>query len=159
MFREMRRKKQVLTAEECRQILQAATSGVLAVDGGDGYPYAVPLSYVLLGDKIYFHCARSGHKLDAIARNEKASFCVIGQDQVAPERFTTDYRSVIVFGKIRILEDDAEKERAIRELCIRYAPDCTAADMQKEIGRYWRSLCMLELSIDHMSGKRSKGAS
>lgn len=159
MFREMRRKKQILTTEECRQILQAATSGVLAVDGEHGYPYAVPLSYVLSGDKIYFHCARSGHKLDAIARNEKASFCVIGQDRVAPERFTTDYRSVIVFGKVRILEDDAEKERAIRELCIRYAPESTAADMQEEIDRHWRSLCMLELSIDHMSGKRSKGAS
>ena len=70
MFREMRRKKQVLTKEECVQILQEGTSGVLAVDGDDGYPYAVPLSYVLSGDKIYFHCAKSGHKLDALSRNE-----------------------------------------------------------------------------------------
>lgn len=159
MFREMRRKKQALTTTECRQILQEATSGVLALDGDGGYPYAVPLSYVLSGDKIYFHCAKAGHKLDAIARNEKASFCVIGQDHVIPERFTTDYKSVIVFGTIRIMDEGAAKDQAIRELACRYAPDLPSAQVEEEIGRYQRSLCMLELSIDHMSGKKCKGVS
>lgn len=156
MFRQMRRKKQVLSKEECEQILQQGTSGVLAVAGDDDYPYAVPMSYVFCENKIYFHCAKSGHKMDAIARNEKASFCVIGEDRVIPEEYTTHYKSVIVFGKIRILEDDAEKRTAIEKLAVKYAPSDTKANQQKEIEKGWKALCMLEMSIDHMSGKKRK---
>ena len=77
MFREMRRKKQALSQEACSVVLEKGTSGVLAVSGDNDYPYAVPLSYVYDGEKIYFHCAKSGHKLDAIQKNQKVSFCVI----------------------------------------------------------------------------------
>ena len=114
MFREMRRKRQMLSEDDCKIILREGTSGVLALSGDDGYPYAVPLSYVYDGEKIFFHCAKSGHKLDAIRRNPKASFCVIGQDKVVPEEYTTDYRSVIAFGTVRILEDDREKYDSVR---------------------------------------------
>lgn len=156
MFREMRRKNQVLTAAACEEILREGTCGVLAVAGDDGYPYAVPLSYAHCDNRIYFHCAKSGHKLDAIARNEKASFCVIGQDRILPEEYTTDYRSVIVFGKIRILKDDAEKRAAIKEIGRKYAPDASDASLQAEIDGYWKALCVLEMTIEHMSGKRRK---
>lgn len=156
MFREMKRKKQILTREECVRILQEGTSGVLAVDGDDGYPYAVPMSYVLSGDKIYFHCAKSGHRSDALSRNDRASFCVIGQDQVMPEEFTTHYKSVIVFGRIQIIDDDAEKIKAMEQLSIRYAPEASAARIQQEIDRFWKPLCVLGLSIEHMSGKKHK---
>ena len=133
MFRQMRRKKQALSKEECEEILQQGTSGVLAVSGDDDYPYAVPMSYVFCENKIYFHCAKSGHKLDAVSRNEKVSFCVIGQDHIVPEQYTTHYKSVIVFGKIRILENDTEKRTAIEKLAIKYAPNATETDLQKEI--------------------------
>lgn len=156
MFRQMRRKNQALSAEECEKILREGTSGVIALDGDDGYPYAVPISYVFCDHKIYFHCAKSGHKLDAIARNEKASFCVIGEDHVIPEEYTTQYKSVIVFGKIRILEDDGEKRAAIEQLALKYAPDDTRENRQKEIEQYQSALCMLEMSIAHMSGKKRK---
>lgn len=156
MFRQMRRTKQALSAEECEKILREGTSGVLALEGDHGYPYAVPLSYVFHGNKIYFHCAKSGHKLDAVARNEKASFCVIGEDHVIPEEYTTRYKSVIVFGKIRVLEDEAEKRNAVEKLALKYAPQDTEANRQKEIEQYWNALCMLEMSIDHMSGKKRK---
>ena len=99
MFRDMRRTKQLLPAEEAEDILRQASAGVLAVSGDNGYPYAVPLSYAYADDKLYFHLATSGHKLDGIRRNEKVSFCVIAQDEVVPERFATDYRSVIAFGR------------------------------------------------------------
>ena len=99
MFRDLRRSRQALSPEECGEILCHGTSGVLALAGDDGYPYAVPLSYVYAGGKLYFHCAKAGHKLDAIARNPKGSFCVIHQDQVVPETYTTHYRTVIAFGK------------------------------------------------------------
>ena len=88
MFREMRRKRQMLSEDDCKIILREGTSGVLALSGDDGYPYAVPLSYVYDGKKIFFHCAKSGHKLDAIRRNPQASFCVIGQDKIVPEEST-----------------------------------------------------------------------
>lgn len=156
MFRQMRRKKQALSKEECGEILQQGTSGVLAVAGDDDYPYAVPMSYVFCKNKIYFHCAKSGHKLDAITRNEKVSFCVIGQDHIVPEEYTTYYKSIIVFGKIRILEDDTEKRTAIEKLTIKYSPNATEADLQKEIEKNWKPLCILEMTIDHMSGKKHK---
>lgn len=90
------------------------TSGVLAVSGDDDYPYAVPLSYVYDGHKIYFHGAKAGHKLDSIVKNPKASFCVIDKDQIVPDEYTTYFRSVIVFGTIRILHDEAEKEKPLK---------------------------------------------
>ena len=110
MFREMRRKRQMLGKEECEEILNRGTSGVLALLGDDAYPYAVPISYVYEDGKLYFHSARSGHKLDAVREYPKASFCVIDQDQIVPEEYTTYFRSVIAFGSIRILEMKKKNE-------------------------------------------------
>ena len=103
MFRAMRRKKQQLSPGACAEILRRGTSGVLAVAGDGGYPYAVPLSYVYDGQTVYFHSAKTGHKIDAVAREPRASFCVIDRDEVLPEAFTTAYRSVIVFGRVRVV--------------------------------------------------------
>ena len=122
MFREMRRKRQALNKTECEEILYKGSSGVLAVSGDNGYPYAVPLSYIYCGGKIYFHCAKSGHKLDAILRNPKASFCIIDRDEVAPDEYTSHFRSVIVFGQVRILNDEEEIRSAIEKLAIKYNP-------------------------------------
>ena len=97
-FRPMRRNRQQLSEEESIEILQKATSGVLALLGDNGYPYAVPISYVYADGKIYFHSALSGHKVDAIRSCDKASFCVIEQDDVQPKKYTTFFRSVIAFG-------------------------------------------------------------
>lgn len=156
MFREMRRKKQALSPESCTAILDRAASGVLALDGDDGYPYALPISYVWHNGKLYFHSASKGHKLDAIRRNPKASFCVIDQDRPVPEEFTTYFRSVIVFGTIRILEEDQEKYEAIRILADKYSPDEPEENREKEIRRFWKNLCMLELTPAHISGKEAK---
>lgn len=155
MFREMRRKRQALAAEEMADVLYKGTSGVLALSGDDGYPYAVPISYVYDGNKIFFHCAQSGHKLDAIRRNAKASFCVISQDQIVPEKYTTYFKSVIVFGKIAVMEDEMEMRAAIEKLAMKYAPEDTAAGRKNAIDREWKPLCMLEMRIDHMTGKEA----
>ena len=109
MFREMRRSRQALSREACEQILKENTSGVLAVSGNDGYPYAVPLSYVYEDGVIYFHGAPAGHKIDAIAADGKVSFCVVSQDEIHPEKYTTYYRSVIAFGKAQVFTDEDEK--------------------------------------------------
>lgn len=154
MYPEMRRKKQALDPAACDAILQAGTSGVLALSGADGQPYAVPLSYLYREGKLYFHCAKAGHKLDLLAQNPKASFCVIGQDQVVPEKYTTHFRSVIVFGTVRELTDPAEKRAAIEALARRYAPSETAEGVGAEIARYWDALCMLELAPEQITGKQ-----
>ena len=156
MFREMRRKRQMLSEDDCKIILREGTSGVLALSGDDGYPYAVPLSYVYDGEKIFFHCAKSGHKLDAIRRNPKASFCVIGQDKVVPAEYTTYYRSVIAFGTVRILEDDREKYDSVREIALKYAPLDTVEQRRAAIEREWSGLCMLEMTIEHLTGKEAR---
>ena len=153
MFRDMRRKRQQLSKEACDEILYSGTSGVLALSGDDGYPYAVPISYVYDGDKLYFHCAKSGHKLDAIRREPKASFCVIGADDVVPEKYTTRYRSVIAFGTVRILERDAERRAAAEALAEKYAPKEPQASREAEIARYWDTLCALEMTVEHLTGK------
>lgn len=156
MFREMRRKRQALTQAQCQAILEQGSCGVLALSGDDGYPYAVPLSYLYHQGKLYFHCAKSGHKLDALRREPKASFCVVAQDQVAPLEYTTLYRSVIVFGRLRELEDDKEKRAAIEALALKYAPQDTPAHREEAIQRDWGPLCVLELTPEHVSGKQGK---
>lgn len=153
MFREMRRKKQTLSEEETRKILSRGTSGVLSLLGDEGYPYAVPISYVCYGSKLYFHSAKSGHKIDAIKNFSKASFCVIDKDTVIPEKYTTSYRSAIAFGKIRILTDEREMKAAIKALAEKYYPEGSEDEHNREIDRDWESLCMIELSIEHLSGK------
>ena len=154
MFREMRRKLQQLPQEECERIMREGKTAVLALAGDDGYPYAVPVNYVYDSGKIYFHCAKTGHKLDALRRCEKVSMCVVDRDDVAPERLATDYMSVIVFGRARILEDDEKIYRAVEVFGLKYNPDREA--VQREIRREWDALCCVEITVDHMTGKEGK---
>ena len=155
MFREMRRKKQELPRGACEEILARGTAGVLSLMGEDGYPYGVPLSYVYFQGKLYFHSAKSGHKIDALARNPKASFCVIDRAQVVPEEYTTYFRSVIVFGRVRVLEEDGEKWAAINALAQKYAPWDTEENRRAAIQREWAPLWVLEMVVDHMTGKEA----
>lgn len=155
MFREMRRKNQLLSKEESIEILERGTSGVLALSGDDGYPYAVPISYVYDNNKIYFHCAKTGHKIDAVNRCVKASFCVIGQDEIVPEKYTTCYKSVIAFGKIRILENENDIRSAIEKLAVKYHPTGTEEHRNLEITKSLDAMYIIELSVEHMTGKEA----
>ncbi len=157
MFREMRRARQQTTEEEARRILNEGTSGVLALSGDDGYNYAVPISYALDGDKIYFHAAPSGHKIDSMRRNDRVSFCVIDQDEIVPERFTTHFKSAIAFGRIRIVEsdDDPEKRRGLELLMDKYSPEVSDEERAKEIAKM-RACVVPVLDIEHLTGKMAK---
>jgi len=155
MFREMRRFRQQLSHEESEEILRRAASGVLALLGDEDYPYAVPLSHVYADGKLYFHGARSGHKLDAARAHPKASFCVVDQDQVVAEEYTTYFRSVIAFGRIRVLEDEAELRRAIDLLARKYYPGDSDQHREQAIEREFAHMAMLELTVEHMTGKEA----
>lgn len=153
-FRPMRRNRQQLSREECERILGRCTSGVLALAGDGGYPYAVPLSYAYADGAIIFHSAVQGHKVDAIKRDSRCSFCVIEQDEVKPAEFTTYFRSVIAFGRIRILEDADEKVQALRLLGRRFSPG-DEPGLQHEIDKSLDHVLMLRLDIDHLTGKQA----
>lgn len=153
-FRSMRRKRQQLSEEKSIGILQKSTAGTLALLGDNGYPYAVPISYVYADGKLYFHSALSGHKIDAIRNCDKASFCVIDKDDVQPERYTTYYRSVIAFGRIHIIEDEQEKLETARLLGDRYNPNQEEA-LQKEIEKGLSRMVMIRFDIEHLTGKEA----
>ena len=155
MFREMRRTKQYLPEEECIDILKNGTSGVLAVSGDDDYSYAVPLSYAYNDGKLYFHCALVGHKIDAIKKNNKVSFCVIGQDKIIPEEFTTYFNSVIAFGRARMVEDNDEKIAILKILSDKYSPGLEK-EADEEIAALLDKTGVLEITIEHMTGKEGK---
>ena len=153
-FRPMRRNRQQLSREECERILSRCTSGVLALTGDGGYPYAVPLSYVYADGTIIFHSAVQGHKVDAIRRDNRCSFCVIEQDEIRPAEFTTYFRSVIAFGRIQILEAADDKVQALRLLGRRYSPN-DEAGLQHEIDKSLDHVMLLRLDIEHISGKEA----
>lgn len=156
MFRPMRRFRQLLPEEETIAILKSATSGVLALSGDDGYPYAVPMSYTYREGKLYFHGAMEGHKIDAVKRSEKASFCVISKDDIVPAEVTTYFRSVIAFGRIRLLEGE-EKIAGLRLLIDKYTetPEHVAAG-EKEIAEIGHRTVMMEFTIEHLTGKEAR---
>lgn len=154
MFREMRRNKQLLSQEETVEIMERGTSGVLALLGEDEYPYALPLSYVYCNSKIYFHSAKMGHKIDAIRKAQKASFCVIDKDHVVSEEYTSYFRSAIAFGRVRIIENEEEKRSAIEKLAIRYTPG-NEERSYRVISEAYNAFCMIEFDIEHMTGKEA----
>ena len=154
-FRPMRRIRQQLTDAENEQILQQGRSGVLAVLGDDGWPYAVPMSYVWLNGAVYLHCAFSGHKLDAITNCEKVSFCIVHQDEVVPEEYTTYYRSVIVFGNAKVLPDSDEGRFALAAMADKYHPTGAPEERTRRIDRQMPALRMIRIDPMHITGKQS----
>lgn len=152
-FRGMRRSGQQLSAQETIGILERNEVATLALAGDGGYPYAVPVNYSYADGRIYFHSATSGHKADAIAREPRASLCVIDQAVVVPERYTSEYRSAIVFGEITAIADEKRRREAITMFTRRFC-DSPAEEIEKEIDSYWNVLAVYELRISHMSGKR-----
>ena len=154
MFRKMRRIAQQLSNEECEEILTKATSGVLGLIGDDGYPYTVPVSHVYYDGKLAFHCAKEGHKIDAIRANEKVSFCVIAQDEVMPKERTTAFISVIAFGRAKIVDDEQGLRRIAGLVGDKFSHDYPQ-ECQEEIDEVIaanRMYCV-EIEIDHMTGK------
>ncbi|RGS71673.1 pyridoxamine 5'-phosphate oxidase family protein [Mitsuokella sp. AF21-1AC] len=155
MFRKMRRFKQQLTDEACIQILKHEKRGVLSVLGDDGYPYGVPLDHYYNEEngRLYFHCAVAGHKLDAIRACDKVSYCVTGEghheDGVS---WSLTFRSVIVFGRMKVLDDHAAALHLARLLGEKFTQD--KAYLDNEIKHAGPRILMLELTPEHITGKR-----
>lgn len=153
MFREMRRFKQQISEEECIEVLRNELRGVLSVLGDDGYPYGIPLDhwYSVADGKLYFHCAKEGHKLDAIGKYDKVSYCVMDRGFLKDGEWALNIRSVIVFGRIRIVTDEEKKKEICTNLCRKFTDD--EAYLEKELKNAFPRVCCLELVPEHMTGK------
>lgn len=155
MFREMRRKNQDFPREECIKILENTTHGVLSLLGDDGYPYGVPLNHVLLEDTLYFHCAMEGHKADAIRSCDRASFCAIDVNEVDGKNLTTRFRSVMAFGRVRMVEDKETKRKALMAIGKKFASEYMEK-AEAEIKSSLEHTGIIEMCIEHISGKESR---
>ncbi|MBR2109459.1 MAG: pyridoxamine 5'-phosphate oxidase family protein [Ruminococcus sp.] len=153
MFREMRRFKQQLSDEKCIQILKEQPRGVLSMMGDNGYPYGIPLDhwYSEKDNVLYFHCAKVGHKLDAISACDKVSYCVMDEGYRKEGEWALNINSVVVFGRISIVADEDKK----REICINLSRKFTDDKeyIQKELDSAFSRVCCLGLTIEHMTGK------
>lgn len=147
----MRRKNRQLSNEECIDILTNEPRGVLALLGDYDYPYTVPMSHVFVDGKIYFHGAQTGHKNDAAKKYEKVSYCVVDRGVKAEDSWWYTFKSVVVFGKIRILTDRDEKIEKLTYLGDKFFP--THEETMDEISRLLDRTEVFEITIDHMTGK------
>ena len=151
MFREMRRFKQQISEEECIRILKEQPRGVLSMIGDDGYPYGIPLNHLYMDGHLYFHGAKEGHKIDAISKCDKVSYCVYDQGYRKEGEWALNINSVVVFGRIRVVEDE-EKKREICTLLTRKFTD-DEEYLQKELKNAFPRVNCMELIPEHMTGK------
>ncbi|MCR1899917.1 pyridoxamine 5'-phosphate oxidase family protein [Irregularibacter muris] len=154
MFKDMRRKDRKLGNAETLEILKNGEYGILSTISENGYPYAVPLSYIYMNDSIYFDCSLEGQKLDNIKHDDKVSFCVIGKTHVLPDKFTTNYESAMIVGRASEVLDE-EKNKVLLELLHKYSPN----DIEKGkeyIKKSDRATKIIKINIEHISGKARK---
>lgn len=147
----MRRFGRSLSEEECINILINEPRGVLAVLGDYNYPYTVPMSHVYVDGKIYFHGAKKGHKHDSIENHDKVSYCVRDNGVKNDDGWSYIFKSVVVFGRIKILADNEEKIDKLTKLGDKFFP--THEETVNEIDRLLHRTEVFEITIEHMSGK------
>ena len=156
MFRPLARSKQELSHEKCIEILMNEKRGVLSLIGDEGYPYGVPIDhyYDPTDNRIYFHSGKTGHKIDAIKKEPKASYTVIDAGSKDPEEWFLRFNSVIVFGTIEFIEDEKIIEEKTRLLSYKFIQDDDHID--KEIAKSLKGTALFALNIEHICGKRIK---
>lgn len=153
MFRELIRKNKKLSLEECIHILKTEKRGVLSVNGDNGYPYGMPMNHLYDEEdgKIYFHCGKAGHRLDALRKDNKVSFCVYDKGYRKPGQWPLNINSVVVFGRINIVSDYDKIAAVTTKLSHKFTPDDTY--IRDEIERNIHRTLLLELTPEHICGK------
>lgn len=154
MFREMRRKDRALSLPETMEILNTCSYGILSTIGQNGYPYGVPVNYVCVSDAVYFHCALTGEKLDNIAANSHASFCVVTKVENLPAEFATAYESVVLFGKAVPVAGE-ERSEALLALIQKYSPDYLESG-KEYIQKMDHLTQVVKIVPEHITGKGRK---
>ena len=153
MFRPIRKKRNEISIAEAEKLLKDARRGVLAVNGDNNYPYAIPVNfyYDQAERKIYFHGSRIGHKIDALKNCDKVCFTVIGNETVKDTPWAPYVQSAVVFGRCNPVEDASAAEAKLRQFAMKYYPD--EAAVNEEISKAGKAVRMYEIQIEHLSGK------
>ena len=156
MFRELTRKKQQLSGEDCRRLLKTEPRGILSLLGDDGYPYGLPIDHWFNEEDgcIYFHSGKEGHKVDAMKAHSKASFCVCDQGYREENDWALNIKSVIAFGRIEFVENPETAIALVRQLSLKYTDD--AAFIEEEIRKYGHEVLCFRLVPEHITGKITK---
>ena len=153
MFRELTKKNKQISDAECIRILTEETRGVLSVLGDEDYPYGMPMNHFYDEErgKLYFHCGHGGHRLDALQRHDKVSFCVMDRGTREADQWAWQVKSVVVFGRMRVIDD----RRLVEEIAAKLSRKFTSDEeyIQKEIALYAHETLLLELSPEHICGK------
>lgn len=152
MFKGMRKQDRKMSDKHAIDLLKRGEYGILSTVGTEGYPYGVPLNYGYVDNYIYFHCAKDGYKLDNIIKNDKISFCVVGNTEVVPHKFTTKYESVIIFGKTVNVEEVKEKENGLLGILEKYSKDFIK-EGKEYINRDIANTKVYKINIEHITGK------
>lgn len=154
MFRPMRRASRAIPEEAAKHLLQQSRRGVLAVNGDNGYPFAIPVNYYYdqEHDKIYFHGAKSGQKADALKQNDKVCFTVYGNEHFEPGDWAPYVQSTVVFGRCHLIDDAAATEARVRELGMKYYPG--KEEVEKEIALDIKAVQLYEITIEQLTGKQ-----
>lgn len=152
MFRELSRIKKKITDNECIELLKAEKRGILSVNGDNGYPYGMPMNHFYCEEngKIYFHCGKSGHRTDSLKNSDKVSFCVLNSG-VLKGGWALNIKSVIVFGRIRVVDDPEKTADITAHLSRKFTDD--EEYIKKEISTYLKATALLELTVEHICGK------
>ena len=153
MFRKMRRNPQAISREEMIDLLKSETRGVLSVQGDDGYPYGFPINhyYNEADGKLYFHGAKIGHRVDAVKRDPKVSYCVFGQDEKREGDWAYYVKSVIIFGRIELIEDEKTIADICKLLCEKFP--CPEEYVKTEIEKDTERTLLMAIEIEDMNGK------
>lgn len=154
MFRPMRRAKRAISDEDARSLLAKGRRATLAVNGDDGYPFAFPIDYRFDADanKIYFHGAKAGQKVDALRRSDKVCLTVMGNERLEDGEWAPYVQSVVVFGRCRLVDDAAKTEAEVRRLALKYYP--SAEEVERELEKYLSAVQLYEIEIEHLTGKQ-----
>ena len=153
MFRTIRKKKNEISLDAVKELLHCSRRGILAVNGDDGYPYAVPVNYLYDEDtqKIFFHGAKAGYKVDALKACDKVCFTVCGNETIKDEAWAPYVRSAVVFGKCHLMENKENAMAALKKFAMKYYPSEDMVDDQ--IVSTGMATQMFEIEIEHISGK------
>ncbi len=155
MDRALRREDRRLDESAAMGLLRRGEYGILSTTGTDGRPYGIPVNYVVMENRIFFHCATEGRKLENIVANRGVSFCVVGETELLPEKFSTRYESVIVTGEAEVVDEPVLKKNALLALVAKYSPDHMAAG-KAYIDKLMDQTAVVRVSIDHLAGKSRK---
>ncbi len=154
MFRPVRKKVNVISVELAKDLIKDSRRGVLAVNGDDGYPYAIPINYLYdeESQKIFFHGSKVGHKVDSLKKSDKICFTVYGNEHIKEESWAPYLQSAVVFGRCHLIEDNDRAMKVLKDFAMKYYPNDTM--VVEELAISGRATQMFEISIEHISGKQ-----